>query len=174
MNNTNTNTRTRSKTISHPEKPDLEIKQDTVKSQSLNNSEKETFDNYKSAIKQETDKTISKVAEYFHSELLLATDDINLLENFNQESIKQFNKMSLVAQELIADGHKMNQAFSDFEPYLKQIDDISRQIDYLELVSNELDEYSFDLEEKIKSIKKRKETSKKMSNFGVPTNLSKR
>lgn len=40
----------------------------------------------------------------------MASDDLQLLETFNEETIKQFNKMSIVTQELIADGHKMNQA----------------------------------------------------------------
>jgi len=91
----------------------------------------------------------------------VADEDLQLLEKFNLLTKEQFEEMSSTAQDLLAGGSKMQQAFSDFEPLLSQIDEISLQVDYLELVANELDEYSYELEEKVKSLRRRKEAPKK-------------
>ncbi|KAJ9090166.1 hypothetical protein DSO57_1005336 [Entomophthora muscae] len=112
-------------------------------------------------VQQQTELSVNKVAEYFRSELLMAGEDLLLLEKFNRLTKEQFEEMSSTAQDLLAGGSKMQQAFSDFEPLLNQIDEISLQVDYLELVANELDEYSYDLEEKVKTIRRRKELQRK-------------
>ncbi|CAJ0841071.1 4345_t:CDS:2, partial [Entrophospora sp. SA101] len=88
-----------------------------------------------------TENMFKKVTEYLKGEIL----DYRLLENMNILTKERYNEMSFMAQNLVVEMSKLQEIYSDFEPYVKQIDEISEQVDFLEKVTNELDDYSKEL-----------------------------
>nr|CAG8479986.1 13026_t:CDS:2 [Entrophospora candida] len=101
-----------------------------------------------------TENMFKKVTEYLKGEILATTEDYRLLENMNILTKERYNEMSFMAQNLVVEMSKLQEIYSDFEPYVKQIDEISEQVDFLEKVTNELDDYSKELESRLKKISK--------------------
>ncbi|ORX88393.1 biogenesis of lysosome-related organelles complex-1, subunit 2, isoform CRA_b [Basidiobolus meristosporus CBS 931.73] len=93
-----------------------------------------------------------KVSEYLKSELLASTQDYKLLETFNNLTKEKYQGMSDDAKDLINQVTKLQQSYASFSTYITQIDDISRQVDFIEQVTAELDEYSKQLEYKFKKV----------------------
>ncbi|CAG8699403.1 1208_t:CDS:2, partial [Ambispora leptoticha] len=74
-----------------------------------------------------TEEMFAKVANYLKTEMLATTEDFKLLENMNHVTRDRYKEMSGMAQNLM------------------QIDEICEQVDYLEKVTIELDDYSKEL-----------------------------
>ncbi|CAG8558227.1 9998_t:CDS:2 [Funneliformis mosseae] len=100
-----------------------------------------------------TEEMFSKVGEYLKGEILATTEDYKLLETMNKVTRDRYKEMSGMAQNLVVEMSKLQRIYSDFEPYVQQIDEICEQVDFLEKVSVELDEYSKELESRLKKLK---------------------
>ncbi|KAF9938595.1 biogenesis of lysosome- organelles complex 1 subunit 2 [Modicella reniformis] len=81
-------------------------------------------------------------------------EDYKLLENMNIHAKERYNELATVAQELMQEVGKLRTTYSDFEPYLGRIDEISEQADVISNIANELDEYTKSLETRLKRITK--------------------
>ncbi|RUO96689.1 hypothetical protein BC936DRAFT_141613 [Jimgerdemannia flammicorona] len=121
-----------------------------------------------------TEDMFKKVAEYMRGELMATSDDYRLLETMNNVTRDKYSDMSALAQTLMGEmskvqttckalflGARSPQSASypliirndvDFSRYVVQIDEVSKQIDYLEQVANELDDYSKYLENRIQAV----------------------
>ncbi|RUS23533.1 biogenesis of lysosome-related organelles complex-1 subunit 2-domain-containing protein [Jimgerdemannia flammicorona] len=89
-----------------------------------------------------TEDMFKKVAEYMRGELMATSDDYRLLETMNNVTRDKYSDMSALAQTLMGEMSKVQTTYVDFSRYVVQIDEVSKQIDYLEQVANELDDYS--------------------------------
>ncbi|GBB85678.1 hypothetical protein RclHR1_12160003 [Rhizophagus clarus] len=132
----------------------------TVSSQTSANSEIEKpsasdgTGNKSQNVSKLTEEMFSKVGEYLKGEVLATTEDYKLLETMNKVTRDRYKEMSGMAQNLVVEMAKLQKIYSDFEPYVQQIDEICDQVDFLEKVALELDEYSKDLESRLKKITK--------------------
>ncbi|KAK9766821.1 hypothetical protein K7432_003812 [Basidiobolus ranarum] len=95
-------------------------------------------------------KCLTKVRS--DSVFIASTEDYKLLETFNNLTKEKYQEMSDDAKGLINEVTKLQNSYSNFSPYIAQIDDISRQVEFLEQVTLELDEYSKQLEYKFKKV----------------------
>ncbi|RIA98555.1 biogenesis of lysosome-related organelles complex-1 subunit 2-domain-containing protein [Glomus cerebriforme] len=101
-----------------------------------------------------TEEMFSKVGEYLKGEILATTEDYKLLETMNKVTRDRYKEMSGMAQNLVVEMAKLQKIYSHFEPYVRQIDEICEQVDFLEKVAIELDEYSKELESRLKKLTK--------------------
>ncbi|CAG8449498.1 6129_t:CDS:10 [Ambispora gerdemannii] len=92
-----------------------------------------------------TEEMFAKVANYLKAEMLATTEDFKLLEDMNHVTRDRYKEMSSMAQNLMVEMSKLQRIYIDFEPYVQQIDEICEQVDYLEKVTIELDDYSKEL-----------------------------
>ncbi|CAG8683137.1 23941_t:CDS:2 [Dentiscutata erythropus] len=92
-----------------------------------------------------TEEMFLKVADYLKGEILATTEDYKLLETMNQVTRDRYQEMSKMAQNLVVEMANFQRIYTSFEPYIQQIDEICEQVDFLEKVANELDEYSKEL-----------------------------
>ncbi|PKK66527.1 hypothetical protein RhiirC2_753289, partial [Rhizophagus irregularis] len=99
-----------------------------------------------------TEEMFSKVGEYLKGELLATTEDYKLLETMNKVTRDRYKEMSGMAQNLVVEMAKLQRIYTDFEPYVQQIDEICDQVDFLEKVAIELDDYSKELETRLKKL----------------------
>lgn len=83
-----------------------------------------------------------KISDYVKSEMLATGEDYRLLENMNIVTKERYGEMAAMAQELMQEVGKLRTTYSDFEPYLARIDEISQQADMISNVASELDEYT--------------------------------
>ncbi|KAG0355453.1 biogenesis of lysosome- organelles complex 1 subunit 2, partial [Gamsiella multidivaricata] len=83
-----------------------------------------------------------KMAEYIKKEMLVTGEDYKLLETMNIMTRERYNELAGVAQELMLEVGKLRTTYSDFEPYLARIDEISEQADMISKITAELDEYT--------------------------------
>ncbi|KAF9354115.1 biogenesis of lysosome- organelles complex 1 subunit 2 [Mortierella sp. NVP85] len=95
-----------------------------------------------------------KIAEYVRSEMLAMGEDYKLLENMNNMTRERYGELAVVAQELMQEVGKLRTTYTDFEPYLARIDEISEQAEVISNIANELDEYTKSLETRLKRITK--------------------
>ncbi|CAG8558777.1 17342_t:CDS:2 [Funneliformis caledonium] len=95
---------------------------------------------------------VNKLTEEMFSKVA-TTEDYKLLETMNKVTRDRYKEMSGMAQNLVVEMSKLQRIYSDFEPYVQQIDEICEQVDFLEKVSVELDEYSKELESRLKKLK---------------------
>ncbi|KAK3809448.1 MAG: biogenesis of lysosome-related organelles complex-1 subunit 2-domain-containing protein [Benniella sp.] len=95
-----------------------------------------------------------KIAEYVRSEMLAMGEDYKLLENMNNMTRERYGELAVVAQELMQEVGKLRTTYTDFEPYLARIDEISEQAEVISNIANELDEYTKSLETRLKRIMK--------------------
>ncbi|KAG0042464.1 biogenesis of lysosome- organelles complex 1 subunit 2 [Gryganskiella cystojenkinii] len=95
-----------------------------------------------------------KIAEYIKSELLARGEDYKLLENMNNLTKERYGELAVVAQELMQEVGKLRTTYSDFEPYIARIDEISQQAETISNIASELDEYTKSLETRLKRISK--------------------
>ncbi|CAG8507607.1 19051_t:CDS:2, partial [Cetraspora pellucida] len=92
-----------------------------------------------------TEEMFFKVADYLKGEILATTEDYKLLETMNKVTRERYQEMSKMAQNLVVEMANFQRIYTSFEPYIQQIDEICEQVDFLEKVTNELDEYSKEL-----------------------------
>ncbi|CAG8812776.1 13702_t:CDS:2 [Gigaspora margarita] len=92
-----------------------------------------------------TEEMFLKVADYLKGEILATTEDYKLLETMNKVTRDRYQEMSKMAQNLVVEMANYQRIYNSFEPYIQQIDEICEQVDFLEKVTNELDEYSKEL-----------------------------
>ncbi|KAG0005852.1 biogenesis of lysosome- organelles complex 1 subunit 2 [Entomortierella chlamydospora] len=86
---------------------------------------------------------------------MLATgEDYKLLENMNVLTKERYSELAVVAQELMQEVGKLRTTYSDFEPYLARIDEISQQAETISNIAAELDEYTKSLETRLKRVTK--------------------
>ncbi|KAF9208616.1 biogenesis of lysosome- organelles complex 1 subunit 2 [Haplosporangium sp. Z 27] len=83
-----------------------------------------------------------KIADYVKAEMLATGEDYKLLENMNVLTKERYSELAVAAQELIQEVGKLRTTYSDFEPYLARIDDISQQAETISNIAAELDEYT--------------------------------
>ncbi|KAG0070121.1 hypothetical protein BGZ89_001371 [Linnemannia elongata] len=83
-----------------------------------------------------------KVADYIRAEMLATGEDYKLLENMNIVTKDRYSELAGVAQELMQEVGKLRTTYSDFEPYLERIDEISQQAETISNIAAELDEYT--------------------------------
>ncbi|KAH7046213.1 biogenesis of lysosome-related organelles complex-1 subunit 2-domain-containing protein [Linnemannia elongata] len=95
-----------------------------------------------------------KVADYIRAEMLATGEDYKLLENMNIVTKDRYSELAGVAQELMQEVGKLRTTYSDFEPYLERIDEISQQAETISNIAAELDEYTKSLELRLKRISK--------------------
>ncbi|GJJ70035.1 biogenesis of lysosome-related organelles complex 1 subunit 2 [Entomortierella parvispora] len=95
-----------------------------------------------------------KIAEYIKSEMLTTGEDYKLLENMNNLTKERYGELAVMAQELMQEVGKLRTTYSDFEPYIARIDEISQQADTISNIATELDEYTKSLEARLKRISK--------------------
>ncbi|KAG0280808.1 biogenesis of lysosome- organelles complex 1 subunit 2 [Linnemannia exigua] len=95
-----------------------------------------------------------KVADYIRAEMLATGEDYRLLETMNIVTKDRYSELAGVAQELMQEVGKLRTTYSDFEPYLERIDDISQQAETISNIAAELDEYTKSLELRLKRISK--------------------
>ncbi|KAF9120455.1 biogenesis of lysosome- organelles complex 1 subunit 2 [Mortierella sp. 14UC] len=95
-----------------------------------------------------------KVADYIRAEMLATGEDYKLLENMNIVTKDRYSELAGVAQELMQEVGKLRTTYSDFEPYLERIDEISQQAETISNIAAELDEYTNSLELRLKRISK--------------------
>ncbi|KAF9435945.1 biogenesis of lysosome- organelles complex 1 subunit 2 [Entomortierella beljakovae] len=93
-----------------------------------------------------------KIAEYVKAEMLVTGEDYKLLENMNNLTKDRYSELAVVAQELIQEVGKLRTTYSDFEPYLARIDEISQQAETISSIAAELDEYTKSLEARLKQV----------------------
>ncbi|CAG8536778.1 8147_t:CDS:2 [Acaulospora morrowiae] len=93
-----------------------------------------------------TAEMFNKVAEYLKGEMLATNEDYKLLENMNNVTRDRYKEMSGMAQNLVVEMAKLQRIYIDIEPYIQQIDEVCEQIDFLEKVTSELDDYSKELD----------------------------
>ncbi|KAF0391072.1 Biogenesis of lysosome-related organelles complex 1 subunit 2 [Gigaspora margarita] len=101
-----------------------------------------------------TEEMFLKVADYLKGEILATTEDYKLLETMNKVTRDRYQEMSKMAQNLVVEMANYQRIYNSFEPYIQQIDEICEQVDFLEKVTNELDEYSKELESRLKNLTK--------------------
>ncbi|CAG8745550.1 11909_t:CDS:2, partial [Acaulospora colombiana] len=92
-----------------------------------------------------TTEMFGKVAEYLKGEILATVEDFKLLENMNNVTRDHYKEMSGMAQNLVVEMAKLQRIYTDIEPYIQQIDEVCEQVDFLEKVTSELDDYSKEL-----------------------------
>ncbi|KAG0021235.1 biogenesis of lysosome- organelles complex 1 subunit 2 [Podila clonocystis] len=95
-----------------------------------------------------------KISDYVKSEMLATGEDYKLLENMNIVTKERYGEMAIMAQELMQEVGKLRTTYSDFEPYLARIDEISQQAHMISNVASELDEYTKALEARLKRVSK--------------------
>ncbi|KAF9285122.1 biogenesis of lysosome- organelles complex 1 subunit 2 [Mortierella alpina] len=95
-----------------------------------------------------------KVAEYVKSEMLATGEDYKLLENMNTLTKERYSELAGMAQQLMQEVGKLRTTYSDFEPYLARIEEISQQAETISNIAAELDEYTKSLEARLKRIPK--------------------
>ncbi|KAF9096775.1 biogenesis of lysosome- organelles complex 1 subunit 2 [Mortierella sp. AD031] len=95
-----------------------------------------------------------KVADYIRNEMLATGEDYKLLENMNILTKDRYSELAGMAQELMQEVGKLRTTYSDFEPYLERIDEISQQAETISNIAAELDEYTKSLESRLKRISK--------------------
>ncbi|KAG0012861.1 biogenesis of lysosome- organelles complex 1 subunit 2 [Entomortierella chlamydospora] len=95
-----------------------------------------------------------KIAEYVRGEMLATGEDYKLLENMNVLTKERYSELAVVAQELMQEVGKLRTTYSDFEPYLARIDEISQQAETISNIAAELDEYTKSLETRLKRVTK--------------------
>ncbi|ORZ04722.1 biogenesis of lysosome-related organelles complex-1 subunit 2-domain-containing protein [Lobosporangium transversale] len=95
-----------------------------------------------------------KIVDYVKSEMLTTAEDYRLLENMNILTKERYNELAGVAQELMVEVGKLRTTYSDFEPYLARIDEISEQAEMISNIAIELDEYTKSLEMRLKRVTK--------------------
>ncbi|CAG8633616.1 8572_t:CDS:2 [Racocetra persica] len=93
-----------------------------------------------------TEEMFFKVADYLKGEILATTEDYKLLETMNKVTRERYQEMSKMAQNLVVEMANFQRIYTSFEPYIQQIDEVCEQVDFLEKVANELDEYSKELD----------------------------
>ncbi|KAF8967229.1 biogenesis of lysosome- organelles complex 1 subunit 2 [Entomortierella lignicola] len=95
-----------------------------------------------------------KIADYVKAEMLATGEEYKLLENMNVLTKERYSELAVAAQELIQEVGKLRTTYSDFEPYLARIDDISQQAETISNIAAELDEYTKSLETRLKRVMK--------------------
>ncbi|KAF9983846.1 biogenesis of lysosome- organelles complex 1 subunit 2 [Mortierella antarctica] len=86
---------------------------------------------------------------------MLATgEDYKLLENMNTLTKERYSELAGMAQQLMQEVGKLRTTYSDFEPYLARIEEISQQAETISNIAAELDEYTKSLEARLKRIPK--------------------
>ncbi|KAF9930023.1 biogenesis of lysosome- organelles complex 1 subunit 2 [Linnemannia zychae] len=95
-----------------------------------------------------------KIADYIRTEMLVTGEDYKLLENMNIVTKDQYTELAGVAQELMQEVGKLRTTYSDFEPYLDRIEEISQQAEVISNIAAELDEYTKSLELRLKRVSK--------------------
>ncbi|KAF9431312.1 biogenesis of lysosome- organelles complex 1 subunit 2 [Podila epigama] len=96
-----------------------------------------------------------KISEYVKSDMLAIGEDYRLLENMNIATKERYGELAVMAQELMQEVGKLRTTYSDFEPYLERIEEISQQADIISNVASELDEYTKALEVRLKRVSKK-------------------
>ncbi|KAF9190161.1 biogenesis of lysosome- organelles complex 1 subunit 2 [Haplosporangium sp. Z 11] len=95
-----------------------------------------------------------KITEYVRSEMLATGEDYKLLENMNIMTKERYSELAVTAQGLMQEVGKLRTTYSDFEPYLARIEEISQQAEMISNIAAELDEYTKSLETRLKRISK--------------------
>ncbi|KAG0238532.1 biogenesis of lysosome- organelles complex 1 subunit 2 [Actinomortierella wolfii] len=95
-----------------------------------------------------------KLIEYIRAEMLATGEDYKLLEAMNNVAKERYGEMAGMAQDLMQEVGKLRTTYSDFEPYIAKIDTISQQADLIAKVVAELDEYTRDLERRLRRVSK--------------------
>ncbi|PVU87221.1 hypothetical protein BB560_001790 [Smittium megazygosporum] len=87
------------------------------------------------------------VGKYLVAELS-GNADLELLEQMNLTAKERVEKLSLESTELVTTASKIQRNYKQIETFASKIDDISRHIDALKELADELNAYSKDLETK--------------------------
>ncbi|KXN72823.1 hypothetical protein CONCODRAFT_83840 [Conidiobolus coronatus NRRL 28638] len=90
------------------------------------------------------------------SEVEVTLKDLDLLASMNTLTTSEYIQINGTLEELCASSNQIKQTYLDMIPYLNQVNEICNSVDYLELLTDELDQFSYYLEQKINSVKERK------------------
>ncbi|ABN64210.2 hypothetical protein PICST_34764 [Scheffersomyces stipitis CBS 6054] len=94
--------------------------------------------------------TLSKLIE---SDTEISTIDLNLLENLNTNQSLNYIKLEQNLNVLDKNAHKLEQLQTEFSCYRQILDDIETKITKIDKIAKELDLWSKELEEKVKTKK---------------------
>ncbi|KAH8548542.1 biogenesis of lysosome-related organelles complex-1 subunit 2-domain-containing protein [Umbelopsis sp. PMI_123] len=103
-----------------------------------------------------SENLFKKLTQYTQGELIASSENYKLLEAMNHTTRERYADMSEMAQRLVKEMSRLQSTYADFSEYMKQIDDISEQADYMEKVCLELDDYTKYLEDKLRNANRAK------------------
>lgn len=93
----------------------------------------------------------SKVIE---SDTQVSTVDLNLLENLNTNQSLNYIKLEQNLITLEKNAKKYESLTNEFKSYQMQLESIETQVEKVSLITKELDNWSIELEEKVKKMSK--------------------
>ncbi|KAL1923232.1 uncharacterized protein VTP21DRAFT_9608 [Calcarisporiella thermophila] len=95
-------------------------------------------------------ETFERVNNYIQAEILAAGEDYKLLETMNLVTRDRYSAMREQALHITKEMNRVGSNFEQMRAYIQQIDEVCKQVDYLEAVAIELDDYTKYLESKLK------------------------
>lgn len=78
------------------------------------------------------------------------TGDLDLLVRINKNAAGRYAAMADAAKELESDSGYLRNKYSEVDKYIKQIDELDERVEELEKIAKELDEWTGELEAKIR------------------------
>ncbi|RKP06455.1 biogenesis of lysosome-related organelles complex-1 subunit 2-domain-containing protein [Thamnocephalis sphaerospora] len=95
------------------------------------------------------DTAFAKAARQLQGELLLSANDYRLLEEMNRHTKREYGSVAHHVQSIGLQGLPMRKTYQDYIPQLAQMDSIMNQVDKLDRMARELDQYTQELEAKV-------------------------
>ncbi|KAI8800830.1 biogenesis of lysosome-related organelles complex-1 subunit 2-domain-containing protein [Cladochytrium replicatum] len=98
---------------------------------------------------------LGKVSDDVKAEITSAGQEYALMEAMNVQIRDRYAEYELTAQNLVGFSSQLRSLYDEMEPYVKQIDEIERQVSEIETIAIELDAYTKRLESDLSRRKKK-------------------
>jgi DNA repair ATPase RecN len=98
---------------------------------------------------QLANEAIEKTAQHLQGELLVTSNDFQLLESMNRQTQQEYQSIKENVTTMNRLGPPIRATYQSLEPYLVQIDPILKQVNELASIARELDAYTKELEIKV-------------------------
>ncbi|KAI8054517.1 biogenesis of lysosome-related organelles complex-1 subunit 2-domain-containing protein [Syncephalis plumigaleata] len=95
------------------------------------------------------DTALGKMARQLQGELLVASNDYQLLEDINQNMLSEYKSMNENVRAISQQGLPMRNTYQAYWPEVDHINAIVRQVEQLDKMAKQLDSYTQMLEQQV-------------------------
>ncbi|RKP28169.1 biogenesis of lysosome-related organelles complex-1 subunit 2-domain-containing protein [Syncephalis pseudoplumigaleata] len=95
------------------------------------------------------DIAVGKMARQLQGELLVTSNDYQLLEDINKHMLTEYKSMNESVRTISQQGLPMRNTYQAYRPELDHINAIVRQVDQLDKMAKQLDSYTMALEQQL-------------------------